>query len=121
MATSKKGSNEASGPQRASDFNDALQNVPGHVAMLHVINYSAMAKNALRECEFDALLEASKEAGKILHDSGTAIDCSATQVWPEDAERVNTRVKEKYDEFPKIAGGFKEFVENARASFAANR
>lgn len=59
--------------------------------------------------------------GKILHDSGLPIDCTGNQAWPEDAERVNAEVREKYGAFPEVTDGFKKFVEDARAAFAASK
>ncbi|RSL58089.1 hypothetical protein CEP53_006268 [Fusarium sp. AF-6] len=121
MPTTKKVANEATGPQRASDFNDALHAVPGHVAMMQVLQYSYMAQTTLRKCEFEDLIEASKEAGKILHESGSPIDCTGNHTWPDDAERVNNEVKEKYGAFPAVADGFKKHVEHARAAIAASK
>lgn len=138
MPTTKKVTNEATGPQRASDFNVALQAVPGQTAMMHVLQYSYMAQvrplsareiieylstngqTTLRKCDFEELLEASTEAGKILHECGSPIDCTGSQTWPEDAERVNTQIKEKYGGFPAVADGFKKHVEHARAAIAAS-
>lgn len=138
MPTAKKVSNEATGPQRASDFNGALQAMPGQLAMMHVLQYSYMAQvhplnagevieylstngqTTLRKCDFEELIEASKEASKILHECGSPIDCTGSQTWPEDAERVNTQVKEKFGEFPAVADGFKKHVEHARAAIAAS-
>ncbi|KAI8682380.1 hypothetical protein NCS56_00360600 [Fusarium sp. Ph1] len=125
MPTTKKVTNEATGPQRASDFNGALQAVPGQPAMMHVLQYSYMAQingqTTLRKCDFEALIEASQEAGKILHECGSPIDCTGSQTWPEEAERVNRQIKEKYSEFPAVADGFKRHVEHARAAIAASK
>ncbi|KAI8721619.1 hypothetical protein NCS52_00303800 [Fusarium sp. LHS14.1] len=121
MPTTKKTNSEATGPQRASEFNDALQAVPGQLAMMHVLQYSYMAQTTLRKCDFEELIEASQEAGKILHECGSPIDCTGNQTWPEDAERVNTQIKEKYGEFPAVVDGFKKHVEHARAAIAASR
>ncbi|WAO86204.1 Hypothetical protein NCS54_00346900 [Fusarium falciforme] len=121
MPTTKKVTNEATGPQRASDFNGALQAVPGQSAMMHVLQYSYMAQTTLRKCDFEALIEASQEAGKILHECGSPIDCTGSQTWPEDAERINAQIKEKYSEFPAVTGGFKRHVEHARAAIAASK
>lgn len=36
--------------------------------------------------------------------------------WPEEAEEVNQRMEELLKDCDKLAGGFKKFVENARAA-----
>jgi hypothetical protein len=39
-----------------------------------------------------------------------------SEEWPEDAEEVNQKMEELLKDCDKLAGGFKKFVENARAA-----
>lgn len=56
---------------------------------------------------------AVKEAANLLPDT--------FDEWPVEAEEINTRMEEKLKDFDKLAGGFKEFVENARVATKSQR
>lgn len=61
---------------------------------------------------------AAKDAGKLLPETFNP----ATDEWPTDAAMINKNIEEKLKDFDKLAGGFKKFVENARAAMTvANR
>jgi hypothetical protein len=55
---------------------------------------------------------AVQEAGKLLPETFNP----ATDEWPADAEEINSNMEEKLKNSDKLAGGFKKFVENARAA-----
>lgn len=52
------------------------------------------------------------KAAKLLPDSFNP----NSEEWPEDAEEVNQKMEELLKDCDKLAGGFKKFVENARAA-----
>ncbi|KAM0295224.1 hypothetical protein HYE67_000256 [Fusarium culmorum] len=118
MPTSKKTSDKTSGVSVARDFNNALTGTLGFEAMRFTANYARIAKAELQSCDYDDLMAAAQDAGKLLPETFNP----AKDEWPDEAEKINENIEEKLKDFDKLAGGFKKFVENARAAMtAANR
>ncbi|CEI60247.1 hypothetical protein FVEN_g6421 [Fusarium venenatum] len=115
MTTPSKPSQKTSGASVAKDFNNVLNGTPAFEAMRFTANYARIAKAELQSCVYEELMVAVKEAGKLLPETfNPTID-----EWPADAERINENMEEKLKDCDKLAGGFKKFVENARAAVMA--
>lgn len=55
---------------------------------------------------------AVQDAAKLLPDGFNP----ATDQWPTEVEEINLKIEEKLQDCEKLAGGFKDFVQNARAA-----
>ncbi|KAL6918329.1 hypothetical protein FSST1_009824 [Fusarium sambucinum] len=116
MTTPNKNSQKTSGASVAKDFNNVLNGIPAFEAMRFIANYARIAKAELQSCVYEELMVAVKEAGKHLPETYNP----ATDEWPADAEMINENIEEQLKDCDKLAGGFKEFVENARAAMMAS-
>ncbi|KAG5664966.1 hypothetical protein KAF25_008700, partial [Fusarium avenaceum] len=112
MVNPNKSGKATSGTSVARDFNNALQGTLAFEAMRFTANYARIAQAELRTCDYDELMSGVDKAAKLLPDS---FDPNSEE-WPEDAEEVNQRMEELLKDCDKLAGGFKKFVENARAA-----
>ncbi|KAM0446214.1 hypothetical protein ACHAQK_001131 [Fusarium lateritium] len=112
MASSNKSGKATSGTSVARDFNNALQGTLGFEAMRFTANYARIAQAELRTCDCEELMQGVERATKLLPESFNPNNDD----WPEEAEEVNQRMEELLKDCDRLAGGFKTFVENARAA-----
>ncbi|KAJ4139737.1 hypothetical protein NW768_001080 [Fusarium equiseti] len=110
MASSNKSNRGAS---TAQDFNNTLSSIPAFEAMRFTANYARIAQAELQNCDYQELMVAVREAADLLPDN--------FDEWPPEAEEINARMEEKLKISDKLAGGFKKFVENARAASRSQR
>ncbi|KAI8682383.1 hypothetical protein NCS56_00360900 [Fusarium sp. Ph1] len=101
-----------------STFKEAISQVPGQPPTMYIGQYVYMAKTSLPQSDYDSLMKAGEEAYKILQQSGLPIDHTGEKAWPAGAERLNAQVRAKHSATPKVSGGFKRFVEQARTAIA---
>ncbi|GKU07869.1 hypothetical protein FLAG1_09400 [Fusarium langsethiae] len=112
MATSNRSSQKTSGASVARDFNSVLTGTLAFEAMRFTANYARIAKAELQSRDYENLMTAVKDAGKLLPETFNP----ARDEWPADAERVNENMEEILRDCDKLAGGFKKFIESARAA-----
>ncbi|KAF5975915.1 hypothetical protein FCOIX_7452 [Fusarium coicis] len=112
MSSSKKSSR---GTSVASEFNQALQETPAFEPMRYTANYVRMAQLELSSFEFQDLMAALKDAGRLLPETFNP----DKEPWPSDAEEVNQRIEEMLKSYDNLAGCFKKFVQSAHAAGAA--
>ncbi|EWG38509.1 hypothetical protein FVEG_01708 [Fusarium verticillioides 7600] len=102
------------GTSVASEFNQALQETPAFEPMRYTANYVRMAQLELSSFEFQDLMAALKEAGRLLPEKFDP----DKQPWPPEAEEVNQRMEEMLKNYDNLAGCFKQFVQSAQAAGA---
>ncbi|RGP61323.1 hypothetical protein FLONG3_10557 [Fusarium longipes] len=112
MASSNKPSRSTTGVSIARDFDKTLNKTLAFEAMRFTANYARIAKAELQNCDYEELMVAVQDAGKRLPETFDP----ATDEWPADVEEINLNMEEKLKDCNKLAGGFKKFVENARAA-----